>query len=299
MENIFNPIGYIFGYVLWFFFDLFDNYPLAIICFCVVIRLLIFPFDIKSRMASAKMARLSKKQSEIQKKYKNNKEKLNEELAKLYQQEGGNPFSGCLPMLVPFISLMGVFYAIVKPLTNMFHISADKVTKAFSLSGASGFYGELQVVKSFPSLQNLMNIFNQKEINDVMDFNKGFHFFGMDLSRVPNQSPFLDPVRIFPVLGIITLFLTIFLNQKFNPTPSPQGGGCMKFLPYTTSIIYIMVIVGAPVALSFYYVVANILTIIQTFLINKFYSKELMTAKAEARRIALRDIQESDSNRNF
>lgn len=294
MENIFNPIGYLLGYILWFFFDLFDNYPLAIVCFCVVIRLLVFPFDIKGRMATAKMSRLSKKQAEIQKKYKNNKEKANEELAKLYQREGGNPFGGCLPMLVPFISLMGVFYAVAKPLTNMFHISPDKVTKAFSLCNASGFYGELQVVRSFPKIQNIISIFNQTEINDVMDFNKGFNFFGMDLSRVPNQNPILDPVWIFPILGILTLFLTLFLNQKFNATPSQQGAGCMKFFPYATSIFYIMFIIGTPAALSFYYFIANILTIIQTILINKFYSKEIMTAKMEAKRIALRDIQESE-----
>ena len=57
------------------------------------------------------MARLSRKQAELQKKYKNNKEKLNEELERLYAQENMNPLSGCLPQFFPLVAFLGVFSA--------------------------------------------------------------------------------------------------------------------------------------------------------------------------------------------
>jgi YidC/Oxa1 family membrane protein insertase len=116
MGGFFSLVGQLFGYVLWFFFDLFDNYPLAVVCFTLLVRLVFIPFELKSRRASLQMARLSRKQAELQKKYKNNKEKLNEELERLYAQENMNPLGGCLPILLQ----IPVFFALYATLDGAF-----------------------------------------------------------------------------------------------------------------------------------------------------------------------------------
>lgn len=296
-----DGLGQLFGYILWFFFDLFDNYMLAVICFTVVIKLLAFPFELKARKANARTMGLNQKRAEIQKKYKNDRQKQSEEIAKLYEQEGVNPAGGCLPQIVPMLSLMGVFFAIVKPLTNMFHIAADKVAQAEALlpsvvgEGVSlnKFYAQLDVVKYFHKGQPFFNMFSETEIHDINDFRTGFNFFGLDLSLTPAGSDFNQFVWVLPVFCILTMVISVFVGQKLNSMQTPDGPGCMKFMPYLASLPYIFFVFYAPAALGFYYLISNILTIVQAFIISKFYNSHILTAREEAARIALRDIEEN------
>ena len=142
--NIFNTIGdtlgSLLGFILWFFFDLFNNFVPAIFIFVVIIKLISFPFELKSRKAMLKSAKFSAKTQEIQKKYANNRQKLNEELAKLYEKEGFNPMGGCLPQLLPMLVFTGVYGAVFRPLTNLFHISAEALNSA------------LEVLKTIPGI---------------------------------------------------------------------------------------------------------------------------------------------------
>ncbi|MFR1178434.1 MAG: YidC/Oxa1 family membrane protein insertase, partial [Bacilli bacterium] len=82
--NLFNTIGdalgTILGFILWFFFDLFDSFVPAVFIFVVIIKAISFPFELKTRKAMLKNAKISVKTQEIQKKYANNRQKLNEEL---------------------------------------------------------------------------------------------------------------------------------------------------------------------------------------------------------------------------
>ena len=68
-----------------------------------------FPMTLKQQKSSVKMALIKPKLDNIQKKYANNKEKLNEEMMKLYQDEGYNPMSGCLPLFIQFPILFGLY----------------------------------------------------------------------------------------------------------------------------------------------------------------------------------------------
>ena len=112
--GIFDLLGKICGYILWFFYDLFDSYGVAIICFTLVLMLILFPFEVKRTRSMAKSLRFSKKTREIQEKYAKNREKMNEELAKLYQEEG-SPMKGCLSqMLIPLVFIfVAIFLALI------------------------------------------------------------------------------------------------------------------------------------------------------------------------------------------
>lgn len=88
------------------------SYGLSIILMTVLIKLLLYPITAKQIESTKGMAILQPKMKEIQDRYKNDKTKLNEELAKLYQREGINPLAGCLPLLIQMPILIAIFYGI-------------------------------------------------------------------------------------------------------------------------------------------------------------------------------------------
>ena len=100
---IFGVIGSLFGYVLWFFYSIFKSYGIAIILFTIVVKIVLFPLSIRQQKSMAKSARLSKKQQELRQKYANDTKKMNEEIQKLYDKEGGMQSMGCSSMFVPLL----------------------------------------------------------------------------------------------------------------------------------------------------------------------------------------------------
>ena len=90
----------IFGYLLNFFYNLVGNYGLAIILFSLVIKLLMIPLSIKQQKSQQKSIKLQNEMKQIQFKYKNDPEKLNQETMALYKRENMSPVSGCLLAIV-------------------------------------------------------------------------------------------------------------------------------------------------------------------------------------------------------
>ena len=90
------------------------NYALTIIIVTVIIRLLLLPFGFKQIKSMQHMQALQPKIKDLQKRYKSNKQKQQEETMKLYKEAGVNPLGGCLPMLLtlPFLFAM---YAVIRP----------------------------------------------------------------------------------------------------------------------------------------------------------------------------------------
>lgn len=113
----FTGIGVYMGYVLTFFYDVtvragIPNYGLAIIFLTVAIKMLLYPLTVKQVRSMKAMQELAPKLKALQEKYKDNKEKLNQEVAKLYKESGVNPIAGCLPLVIQMPFLIGIFYAI-------------------------------------------------------------------------------------------------------------------------------------------------------------------------------------------
>ena len=97
---------------LQFLHDITGDYGVAIILLTVAIRLLMIPLTVKQTRSMYEMQRIQPKIKELQKKYKNDKEKLQEETLKFYQENKVNPFGGCLPLLLQ----MPVFIALYQVL---------------------------------------------------------------------------------------------------------------------------------------------------------------------------------------
>ena len=98
------------------FYNLTGSYGVSLILFTLVIKLILLPFQMKSKKSMVRMSRMSGKMQEIQKKYANNQLKMQEEMQKFYQEEGVNPMSGCLWSFLPLPILMALYYIIREPI---------------------------------------------------------------------------------------------------------------------------------------------------------------------------------------
>lgn len=298
--GIFNYIGYLFGYILWFFFEICKNYGVAIILFSVVIKLIMFPFSIKQQKSMAQTARLSAKQKELQKKYGNDKQKLNEEIAKLYQSEGVNPMAGCATSILPLLMMLGVYYSVINPLQNTLHIAAAKVSSAISMLGTipgvgnsfNAHYGEIEIIKMFPFIKDSLTMFSPQELQDIGEFSQGFNFLGLDLLGTPSASTFSSMLWLIPVLCFVSSFATTFVMQKMQGSQM-QGQGCAKYMVYFTSVFTAWISYTVPAAVGFYWIISTVLGFVQALIMNHFYNVNHLNAKQEAARIALRLEEEA------
>ena len=115
MDIIAKPVGYL---LLWIY-KLVGNYGIALIILTFIVKLVMYPLYAKQIKSTASMSELSEKQQEIQRKYSHDKDKMTEEMQKLYAETGMNPMSGCLPMIIQFPIIMGLFALLRNPMKYM------------------------------------------------------------------------------------------------------------------------------------------------------------------------------------
>ncbi len=111
-ESLFSPITNVLGEVLMFFHGLGLPWWIAIALLTIAIRTLLFPLSVKQIKSMRAMQELRPRLQEIQEKHKGDRQKLQEEQMKLYQESGVNPLGGCLPILVQIPIFIGIFYII-------------------------------------------------------------------------------------------------------------------------------------------------------------------------------------------
>lgn len=115
--DLFAPIEHVMSAVLTALYSLTEmlgvpNYGLAIILLTVLIKLLVYPLTKKQLQSMKAMQRIQPQLQKLQEKYKNNPQVMQQKMMELYQKEGANPMSGCLPMLIQMPILMGMYYTL-------------------------------------------------------------------------------------------------------------------------------------------------------------------------------------------
>lgn len=306
MMDIFNFFGSVLGYLLWFIYTLVHNYGFAIILFTVVTKLITFPFSVKQQKSMAASSKMAIKQKELQKKYANDKVKLQEETQKLYEKEGVNPASGCLTSFVPLVIMMGLFYTVQNPLANALHVSGDAITKAVAMlkmvpglgSTFNTQYAQIEIVKHFADLKpQLVTMFGSSEIARIESFSHGFQFLGLNLLDSPADGAnifgtlFRSNLWVIPVLCLVSSLVTQYFMTKLQPGMQQQQG-CMKAMLYFMPLFTAWIACTMPAAVGFYWIISTLTGFLQTVILNIWYSPADLTAKAEAQRIALRQIEE-------
>ena len=295
---MFEFFASIFGYVLAFLYNLVNNYGFAIILFTVIIKLLLLPLSIKQQKTMKKSAKLQEKMKVIQFKYKNDPEKMNQEIMSLYKNEKMSPFSGCLTAIIQFLLLLSIFYLVRCPITYMDKISSEKLNQ---------YVGQLQeegreVSKAYPEIDLIREYEWLKEKNpedeQVEKLNIQMNFLGLDLSKIPQQNMKDYTVYIIPVLYILSSFVSIRMTtamqqkqmQKKKETEidgetgeviEKEGENEMdavmqtnKMMSWMMPIMSISIAFVAPLGLALYWLISNLLMIVERLILDKVIKQE-------------------------
>lgn len=284
-----NFVAFPIGKTLKFIYDVFafENYGVAIILLTVIIRALMLPLYIKQYQSASEMGEIQPQIQEIQKKYKDDKEKLNEEMMKLYQENKVNPAGGCLPLLIQMPILFALYYVISQPLKYMVGKSQEVIGQLFQKIPVGP--------DRIPNMQDLsiINYFGQHadELANVSRLLKpeellNMDFLGINLGVIPTWNLFklLDPTTgkqslmllLIPVLSAVTTYISI----KFSMQPSPKTGddqiqaSMQKNMTFVYPLISGFIAFTVPAGLGLYWIVGNVLQVAQQMFINRFVIKK-------------------------
>ena len=285
---MFEFFSNIFGYVLNGIYMLVKNYGVAIILFSVLIKILMLPMSIKQQKTMKKTEKIQKEMNKIQDKYKNNPEKMNMEIMDLYKRENMSPFSGCFSLIIQMVLLFSMFYLVRSPLTFMKKVDTT-VIENFSQT-IKEEKGEDSLKGAYPEMQ-IIKYANEKDLKDSEIF-INMDFLGVDLSDVPTTSGTNYKSYIIPVLYVISSVASIKLTSNMNNKKSKNEDiievnqsdkkddmqdmtkQMNKSMLWMMPILSVSVSLVAPLGLALYWLINNILMILERLIMNKFISGE-------------------------
>ncbi|MDE7390656.1 MAG: YidC/Oxa1 family membrane protein insertase [Lachnospiraceae bacterium] len=301
MNSLFDFIGYVFGYILYWAYTLIPNFAIALLIFTIILRGIQFPFQIKSQKAMAGNVRLQRKQQQLQEKYGKDKNKFNEELQKLYEKENVNPMSGCITSLLPMFLLMGVYYTIRRPLTNTLHLAAEHVNEAVKYvmglpvvgANINSYYSEIELINHFNNIKDNLTMFTGDELAKIEQFASGFNLFGMNLLESPNAHGVFSVYILIPILCFISYVATTMFSMRLNGNNMNQQQGCMKAMFIFMPLVSAWFSYSVPAAVGVYWILSSVIGFITTVVLHKICNAETLTATDEARRVALLESEEA------
>lgn len=274
---MFQFIANIFGYLLeWLYNGIGQNYGIALILFTIILRIILLPLTIKQQKSMKKTTELQGKMQEIQFKYKNNPELMNKEIMDLYKRESLSPFSGCISSIVQILIILSVFYLVSRPLTYMKKIDPGIIENyrneiSAENDGKISNYYEIEII--------------QKKAAQDENIKVNMDFLGLDLSKVPSQNMTDIKVYIIPILYVISSIFSIKMTtgktkkKEQNGSSEPDMTQQMnKSMSYMMPIMAVSIAFVAPLGLALYWLISNILMILERIVINKYVdSKEEKT----------------------
>lgn len=228
----------------------------AIIIFTILIRLITLPLTVKQQQGTQRMQELQKDKRylKLQEKHKGDKQKLQEEQMKLYKELGINPLSGCLPTVIQFPILIGLYSAI---------------NGAFAHAPVQLLELSKHIYSSIPST--------------IIPLDS--HFLWMDLAQPDRlRLSFLSGLPILaqgiPVL-VILMMITTYLQTKLTTPPSPGGQGAQMsqamsaYMPLFLGYIFYNLASG----LVLYFLVSNLLGIAQAVVLKRMRANRAQPVK--------------------
>lgn len=305
-----STIGYYicvpFAWLVRLFYNLTNSYGVALILFTLVIKLIMLPFQMKSKKSMMRMSRVSGQMQELQKRYAKNQAKLQEEMQKLYEEEGVNPMSGCLWSLIPFPILIALYSIIRQPITHFMMLSKD-VLQTVVQSAADAGVNLTNIVMmdkatGTPVLKDgLYQLASYGQINLVKAvqemglstpegwFDMNYNFLGLDLTATPWEyvknftfTWAVIGVILIPILAGLSQFVFSKLTMKTQPQADAAGGASMKSMMYMMPLMSVYIAFIMPAALGVYWIAQSVFSLIPEAILNKTFSAKL-SEEEEAR----------------
>ena len=225
-----------FGWLLGVLYNLTSNYGIAMILFALLVQAVMTPINAKSKKNMMKMSRVQPLIQDIQKRYANDPEKQNQQLQKLYQEEGISMGGGCLWSLIPMFILIPLFTVIREPITYILGESAEVTQQIIAVirelapelfnSGrnSGGYYDQVFAAGAIAQYAEQIRA-AIPGISETTLAGINFDFFGINLGAIP-QFNFLSPTWawdwahigafLIPCLSAGSQVLSMWINQKTN-----------------------------------------------------------------------------------
>ena len=292
-----------FGYILDWLYQLTTNYGVSLILFAIIVRLVLIPVNAKSKKGMMKMSRLQPRIQEIRDKYPNDQQKQNEAIQKLQQEEGASMgCGGCLWSLVPLFIMLPLYHVVRQPIQYMLHETAqaagDIVTlikeAAPSYFGSNEYYDQLVAashLKEFAEAIKAAGISVSERTLEGLNFS----FLGIDLNQIPNWKLWtwkewnwnaIGGVLI-PLLSAGSQLVQMWLSQRSNNSlvtndkgledkemaEKSQAAQSTKMMMWMMPIMSLMIGFGVPAALSLYWFVGGLVSMIENHIMTKHYRK--------------------------
>lgn len=310
---MFATIGYYicipFAWLLRALYELTSSYGWALVLFTVVIKLIMLPFQMKSKKSMMRMSRFQPMIKEIQTRYKNNQVKMNEELQRLYAEEGVNPMSGCLWSFLPFPILIALYSIIRQPITRFMMLTTTAMQGVIDAVSAAGFDlaaiamtandGAVTVKDGLTQLQPYGQITLVKAAQELgvalpegwihMDFS----FLGMDLTMIPSDVIGQIGTGGWAVIGVLLIpivsgalsFWQSKVSMAGNPAaadPNDPTARSSRMMMWMMPIMSLWIGFTLPASLGVYWIANSVLMLVQEKVLNKYFKKS-MAAEDEAR----------------
>ena len=294
-----------FGYLLDWLYQFTTNYGVALILFAVVVQLVLLPITAKSKKSMMKMSRLQPKIQEIQKKYANDKQKQNEAIQKLQQEEGATMgCGGCLWSFVPMLILIPLYSVVRQPIVYMLHETmevADGIVEIVKnglpdlFTGRNTYYSQLIAAAHIPEF---VDAIKEKfpEISQSVLEGVNFSFLGIDLGAVPEFNVFGSAWQwnwkyiggaLIPLLSAAQQVIAMKVSQRANDSvvtdengiedketaKNSQANQTGKIMTWMMPIMSLWIGFTVPAALSLYWFVGGVVRMVEDIVLTKHYRK--------------------------
>ena len=329
--NLSDIIRVPFGYVLDWLYQFTTNYGVALILFAVIVRLILVPINAKSKKSMMKMSRLQPKIQEIQRKYENDKQKQQEAIQKLQQEEGASMgCGGCLWSLVPLLIMLPLYNVIRYPIQYMLHESkevAEVITNTLGFDHSTNAYAEVLAIggeQLKASADAIMAALQEAKLtlqNPETLKGLNFDFLGIDLGQIPTFNIFGSAwvwdwnhigAFLIPVLSGGSQVLNMWLSQRSNNSVITNEDGIQdketakksQSAQQTKTMMWMMPLMSlwigftVPAALSLYWFIGGVVSMIENQIMTAHYRKVYDAEDAVRLQAALeREKEEAERER--
>lgn len=294
MGKIGELLGVPLGWVMYWIYELVNNYGVSIILFTLLTRVIMLPMTYKQQISTIRTQALAPRVNQLRKQYANNQQKFQEEQQKLYNEEGVSSTGSCLSLIITMIILYGVLDVVYRPLTHILRVSSDFIDKAKSIILENEFVTE-KVLRTRPELTIMHQIKEHPEFFSNIDTKDSQQFFekissfkntflGIDLGTIPTIKPevwnktAIALVMVPVISGVVQLLSTLYSQyrtRKMNKdAPKMQGAGCMNAMLYGMPIFSVWLAFSVPAGVGFYWIWSSVFAFLTMFLIYMYFTPE-------------------------
>lgn len=269
IAKIFHPIVYAVAWTLAFIYGIVPNYGIAIAILTVLIMAILTPLTVKSTRSMISMQRLQPELRRLQQKYKGpeNRQALNEEMMKLYKEEGVNPASGCIAgfLAMPFLLIL---YSVIRGLANVVTVKDGKFgCQGYPYKVPSSYSGLLSCPKNIPvSSKMYHDLISSRPPGSMFAFH-----MNLALKPLSPHGSFLSAVPFYVII-VVAVGLQYFQMSQINRRNqnANQLSNQMQMFQRITPLLFAYIYFLVPAAAAVYMIFSSIIRIITQDLVFRF-----------------------------